>query len=246
LNDAITKIIADLGRAADATQADIAAIPVLEAEPKTPQEREAARLLDERRHQVAKAHQVALRGFRTEVEKLTKAEMRRALKLRYDPGDDAEKERSADLADAELMSRLQLPPGRLLAEIEDYLLAENPRGAKRRLDALRLMGERVPEQLARRVDDALIEAIPHLREARDIERAAHAAARQYAIAEAACDSRVERSLGRMSDSAVASVHAKTLAWQHSKATGEPYRDPIANDGDLVVARRAARDANTIG
>ncbi|GEM_PF-7092320 len=151
---------------------------------------------------------------------MIEATMDQARKVRYNAPRDADKDRSQDLADAEILSRMRRGPEELEAEARGYLAAGNPRGAMIRLDALALMGVQPrPEQLLAwrelrvAVDAALDEAVPHRKQALALENAAHEAVRQFAIAEATARAKIEMALGRPEAAAAASISAKMKAFE---------------------------------
>lgn len=148
-----------------------------------------------------------------------------AHKTRYNPPRDAEKDRSQDLADAEILSRMRHPAEQLEAEARGYLAAGNPRGAMIRLDALALMGADTSKlrDLRKAIDAGLDETIPHRRQARLLEEAANAAVNEFAVAEATARARFEAALGHGPQAAEASIAVKMAA----AVKGEGTRGAIA-------------------
>lgn len=141
-----------------------------------------------------------------------------AHRTRYNPPREAERDRSSDLADAEIMSRMRRGPEELEAEARGYLAAGNPRGAMIRLDAIALSGAPIKADRAmalrefrQAVEASLDDVIPHRKEARALEQAALDATREFAIAEATVRARLETALGRGDRAAMASIAAKMAA-----------------------------------
>lgn len=174
------------------------------------------------------------RQGRAIAEETTKAITR----LRLNPGEDYEDARASDLAQAEILSRMRLPSGPLVAEAEAYLEAGNPRQAKVRIDALRLQGTTGViglEQLDRAVEASLDEALPHRRQAKQLEAEATQAANRFVTTEATMRTRAARLLGQTKRAASASATAKLAAYaadpQGYIGTADVLGGPPASSGD---------------
>lgn len=163
-------------------------------------------------------------------------------RLRLNPGEDYEDARASDLAQAEILSRMRLPSGRLMAEAEAYLSADNPRQAKVRIDALRLQGTTGViglEQLDRAVEASLDETLPHRRQAKQLEVEATQAANRFVTTEATMRTRAARLLGQTKRAASASATAKLSAYA---ADPQGYSGTAGVVGEPVHAATTGADS----
>lgn len=156
----------------------------------------------------------------------------KAMQIRYNPGDPAEMQRAADMGQAEIASRMKLPPGQIENALLGALAAGNARQASVHLMTLQLMGETTgPRWVGIRdaVEKALDEALPHRKAAIAVETAAADASRKFQIASAAARARLSMVLGEGEDAAKESITAKMLSWDTALRAGTGYEEPLELD-----------------
>lgn len=202
------------------------------------------------RARIRKEADVSIRVTRGAANKLLEIGHQQVEKFLYDPGEAVETARADDLAHAELLSRTAHPED-LEADARAYLRAGNARGAKVRLDALRLKGE--PQrgadvirfnELHNAVEAALDEQLPHRAAAKALNASINLAAERYREAESVIRANLESAAGRRDRAAAISANAKMQAYVAAQARGDAYVDPVGLP-ELVTPGTRSGDSRSL-